>query len=52
MRKLWVYNFCFNPPPPQKKENKLAIENYINKLEGGRKRKVPSDELICRIHGL
>ena len=32
--------------------DRLAIENYINKLEGSRKRKVPSDELIYRIHGL
>ena len=32
--------------------DRLAISNYIDKLEGNRKKKVPSDELICRIHSL
>ena len=32
--------------------DRLAKENYLNKLGRERKRKVPSEELICRIHGL
>ena len=32
--------------------DRLAIEKYINGLEGGKKRKIPCEELISRIHGL
>ena len=32
--------------------DRLAKEKYINRSEGGKKRKIPCEELISRIHGL
>ena len=43
---LDVYKWVWEP------RDKLAIEKYINRFEGGKKRKIPCEELISRIHGL